>query len=89
VEIAELSRSHPDSSQSLSAATKKSQGRKCRERKIVVDMCSIALFESTRLGDGLMQLRWLRSGMRKAKIVHKCADRQRLLRGRIETEIVL
>jgi hypothetical protein len=89
VEIAELSRTHPGSSQSLSVATRKSRDRKCRERKLVVDMCSRALFQSTRLGDGLMQLRWLRSGIRKAKTVHKCADRQRLLRGRIETVICI
>jgi hypothetical protein len=84
VEIAELSRTHPGTSQSLSVATRKSQDRKCREKRIVMNMCSRALFESTRRYDGLMQLRWLRSGIREAKTVHKCADRQRLLRGRIE-----
>ena len=59
VEIAELSRTHPDSFpiRFFSAATKKSQDRKCRQKEgWWVDMCSRARFESTRSGDGLMQL---------------------------------
>jgi hypothetical protein len=70
VKIAELSRAHPDSSQSafgppqrnLKIAKRKDRGW---------DMCSRARFESTRSGDGLMQLWWLRSGIRKAKTAHK------------------